>query len=179
MTNVEIITIVLGSNAITLTAAIYIANIRSQRADDLIKNADKLRDATIESLKVSNTSVEKELSGLKQHVALIEAKLKDHEDKLGRLRIEAHRLKVVLLKTSRSFTQYKKIISNQLSNIDKLEGELLDISKIVIDNKLSNTELDRKLRRVNRAVEIVEVALIELNSKFEREKRALEDFEPA
>ncbi|MGF1836899.1 hypothetical protein, partial [Photobacterium sanguinicancri] len=66
MTNVEIITIVLGSNAITLTAAIYIANIRSQRADDLIKNADKLRDATIESLKVSNTSVEKELSGLKQ-----------------------------------------------------------------------------------------------------------------
>lgn len=184
MTSNEWITLLLGTNAFTLAASVYASNIIVKKSELKAKEGDRLRDATIESIKQSEKKLERDVSQLTNKVTTLEEKvdlltmeIQEQRTTVSKLKTDAHRLRSITLKHKSLIQTFEETINKQFDNIDALENKLLKIASDLTESHCANSEsflaIKSELRVVTRAIDTVKNSMKKLQSNVKNKKALL------
>lgn len=166
VTTGEWLAIVIGSNSFTLAASVFISHLMIKSKEDKAKEADRLRDATIESLGTRSTNLENDITTLNRRVETLSSELNEVTSKLNvsnsdiaKLKMDVSRLKRVVLRQKSLSSKYRSTILQQDSRLEKLEGTILSIA----NNLMRKKSLDRSdLLKVNSDLKMAQNSILEV-----------------
>ena len=153
MTSNEWITLILSTNALTLAISVFVTNTMIKKSENEAKEADRLRDATIESIKNSEQLLERKLSNLDSKVSSLEeqlgslnAEVKEQKTIIIQLRNEISSLHRVISKHKSLIEKYEGFIEQQYSKLDDLENKLLKITENLSKSNDHNSQTFNNMR---------------------------------
>lgn len=184
MTTGEWLAVIFGSNGVTLAAAVFVSNLMIKNREDASKDADRLRDATIENIKNHSKNLEKDVTVLKtqvldlrENVESLKENLRASNISILKLRTDVSRLKQVVLRQKSLMHRFGSTINMQDSQLEKLEGTILSIAKKLLNNSNSKNELfaiHRELTYAKNAIQEVQNTVKSLQQKVSRSIQEVE-----
>lgn len=184
MTTGEWLAVIFGSNGVTLGAAVFVSNLMIKNREDSAKEADRLRDATIENienrsenLKMDVTDLQAKVLDLNENVTLLKENLRLSDTTVSKLKIDVSRLKQVVLRQKSLMKKFGSTINMQDKQLESLEATILSITKELMSSRPLKRDLfalHSELRTAKDTIQKVQRTVKSLQKDVSRSSRKLE-----
>ncbi|EIE1228009.1 hypothetical protein V6457_004229 [Vibrio vulnificus] len=184
MTTGEWLAVIFGSNGVTLAAAVFVSNLMIKNREDAAKEADRLRDATIENIETRSKNLERDVTGLqtqvfdlRKNVTSLKENLRASDITISKLRTDVGRLKQVVLRQKSLMQRFGSTINMQDKQLESLEETMLSIAKELMKSSTSKHALfaiHSELRSAKDAIQRVQRTVRSLQQEVSRSSQELE-----
>lgn len=175
MTTGEWLAVIFGSNGVTFAAAVFASNLIIKNREDAAKEADRLRDATIENIENRSKNLERDVTGLQtqvldlsENVASLKENLRASDITISKLRTDVGRLKQIVLRQKSLMQRFGSTINMQDKQLESLEETILSITNELMKTSISKRDLfaiHSELRSAKDAIQSVQRTVKSLQHK--------------